>query len=225
LLGLELAFALGLLRIAMQTCTWQGTCGTTWPGGGGGTGTGTVAVDQLAKLLLEGVKDLTEAAAIAAAEACATSFAAGFLVGVPGPGPCDGRQMPIYFSGGMATPDTTDHIAAAQLGGKPALLTKRPRGGAWYTGATTCNEAARAAYAGEHGGDIGVCDEYPFNTATQNQANEVTVSLRLTPSKEGSSQGGSLRGFYGKCAADGTDFVVVPVPLPVAPSFGWCPGR
>jgi hypothetical protein len=61
----------------------------------------------------------------------------------------------------------------------------------WYNSTIDCNDAtARAAFAGQNAGDTGVCDEYPFNSTSQNQQNIATVTLKLVPSVEGPIQRG-----------------------------------
>jgi RHS repeat-associated protein len=189
---------------------------------------GAVDASELAKQLLRAGLGLATAAAAAAAAACAASAAAGRLLGI-GDNPCSGKT-PIFFSG-TDNRETTGNIQNAQLNdARPAVLTYA-MGRAhtkWYNSTIDCNDAARAAFAGQNAGDTGVCDEYPFNSASQNQQNIATVTLRLVPSVEGPIQRDNLKNFYGsQChVGDGGTFAVVPITVPVlVPSFGWCPRR
>jgi len=133
-------------------------------------------------------------------------------------------------------PETTGNIRDAQrTDHRPARLTRwkgrtrtRPP---WYNATTTCNRGARAVFAAGHAGDNGVCDEYPFNSTSENQQTIASVTLKLVPGAEGAIQRDALNRFYRSTCRVGegsnsSDFVVIPVPSQVpVPSFGFCPTR
>jgi hypothetical protein len=195
-----------------------------YPGCGGRTGGDTSELDRVTREILKQVAKLTAAAAAAAAAACLASFAAGQLVGL-GDNPCSGDKFPVFFSG-YDNPKTTDNVHDAIWNDhRPAVLNyakARPRTG-WYNSTPTCEPIARYIYGVDNGGDTGVCDEYPFNSTTQNQQNLATVTLKLVPSEEGPIQRDALNNFYTGCrVADDQVFGVVPVQVPLVPSFGLC---
>ena len=198
------------------------------PGCGARTGPSIGDLADVTKGILSNVAKLTVAAAAAAAAACLASFAAGQLLGL-GDNPCSGEKAPVFFSG-SDNPRTTDNIADAITGGRPAVLNyakSRTRSG-WYDSTATCDATARAKFALDNGRDTGVCDEYPFNSSTQNEQNVATVTLKLVPSGEGLTQARALSSFYGGCrVADGGLFGVVPVRVPIipVPSFGLGPRK
>jgi hypothetical protein len=199
------------------------------PGCGPIAGPNLGDLNDIVQQLLRNVAKLTRAAAVAAAAACAASFAAGQLAGL-GDNPCSGEKAPIFFSG-TDTPKTTDNIAdAITRDHRPAVLNYAPSRTRtqWYNSTATCDPAARAKFAGDNGGDTGACDEYPFNSTTQNEQNICTVTLKLVPLGEALPQARALSSFYGGCrVADGGVFGVVPVRVPVipVPSFGLCPRK
>jgi RHS repeat-associated protein len=225
-----------LAQLISQTCIFNGGCATTAAGAGGGTVAapatpGTIDVNALAQDIIKALTTLTQAATAAAAAACAATSTAGLLASVRGSNPCDGSRTPIYFSGGMDQPETTQNIVKGQSRLKKAHLHRGPGSSrAWLSSTTTCNAGAKDAWRTANAGMVPWCDEYPFNKTTENRGSVATVELRLLPELEQRTQAGKLTAFYNaqcKVDRDGnpSDFIVIPVPHAAVPTFSFCPGR
>jgi hypothetical protein len=228
------------MSLTMQHClTGTGICYPTFPpgrgndpptgrGGGGGGGGGGTAIGPIAGSLVSGW-GIAQAAATAIAAACVAVFASAQIV--DSDTICSGKKLPIFITGGLTTPKSTEHdLEALDLNPTWLFLNRGPNsedadgndGFArrdWYRAKPACIEKSADQD----------CDEFPFYSTVQGgPAFGIYPEghLKGVLSSDNRSQGSSVGAFYRKCGMTVDSrkrFLVVAVDDIIVPTLGICP--
>jgi RHS repeat-associated protein len=177
-----------------------------------------VDVDELLNALRRiGKAEITRDIAETIAATCVASKVAAIIGNVGDL--CSGRRMPIFFTGGDVLAASAHDLDAIVLGHRSPLLNVLrngppglPRG--WY-GLVRYGRPCVAPP-----GSLQDCDEYPFYATAQAGPG---ADLLVMPRGPNRSQGTKLQQFYNGCELpDGTEFAVIPIPVPGIPTTGIC---